>query len=225
MVANYRCNEIKQEALDKVAPLIQTLKMNSNSYLVQDFKDQCEKIIKDSIDYYDAEAYQYQKAVFEKIREQIKDQIFKDLIICFDSQLKILESRYFETFKQQMKGKFKKDIVNDNFHDVTLQLKEQAFKAFSSESAKIRLDGYNWEEHEEKYMKSLDLLCQEAINQARDVEIGKLTTLTVQATKESMEELINAPIYELKDDFWIKINEPVKSELTLVIQNCRGILL
>ena len=85
MVANYRCNEIKQEALDKVAPLLLTLKMNANSNLVQDFKEQCSKIIKDSIDYYDNEAYQYQKEVFAKIREQIEVQIYKDLIICFDS--------------------------------------------------------------------------------------------------------------------------------------------
>jgi hypothetical protein len=40
-----------------------------------------------------------------------------------------------------------------------------------------------------------------------------------------MEELINGPISELKDDFWVQINEPLKSELTLIIQNCRGILL
>lgn len=40
-----------------------------------------------------------------------------------------------------------------------------------------------------------------------------------------MEELINGPIYNLKDDFWVQINEPIKSELTLIIQNCRGILL
>jgi hypothetical protein len=56
------------------------------------------------------------------------------------------------------------------------------------------------------------------------VEIQKLSALTVQATKETMEELINGPIYNLKDDFWTEINEPVKQELALVIQNCRGIL-
>lgn len=93
--------------------------MNSNSNLIQDFKAQCEKIISESVAYYDAEAYQYQKEVFAKIREQIEEQIFKDLIVCFDSQLKILESRFFEGFKQQMKSAFKKEIVNDDFHSLT----------------------------------------------------------------------------------------------------------
>ena len=39
MVANYRCNEIKQEALDKVAEPIRNLKMNSNSNQLADFKE------------------------------------------------------------------------------------------------------------------------------------------------------------------------------------------
>lgn len=74
--------------------------MHTNANLVQDFKEQCQKIIKDSVTYYDNEAHQYQKIVFQKIRDQIEEQIYKDLIICFDSQLKILETRYLETFKQ-----------------------------------------------------------------------------------------------------------------------------
>lgn len=85
MVANYRCNEIKQEALEKVAPALQALKRNSSSNLVAGFKGECEKIVKESVDYYDGEAYQYQKEVFGKIRQQIEDQIFKDLLFCFDS--------------------------------------------------------------------------------------------------------------------------------------------
>ena len=79
------------------------------------------------------------------------------------------------------------------------------------------MSGYGWEEHEEKYQRSLSLLCQEATNQAREVEMSKLQQLTLQAVKDSMEELINAPIYDLTEDFWIKIQEPVKAELCLVI--------
>ena len=41
---------------------------------------------------------------------------------------------------------------------------------------------------------------------------------------ETMEELINGPIYNLKDDFWAEINQPIKGELDLVVTNCREIL-
>ena len=64
----------------------------------------------------------------------------------------------------------------------------------------------------------------EAIDRARDLEIEKLTKLTVQATKETIEEIINEPIYKLNDDFWDQINRPFCEELSLVIENCREIL-
>ena len=174
MVANYRCNEIKQEALDKVAPALQALKRNSSANLVAGFKDDCEKIVKESVDYYDGEAYQYQKEVFTKIRQQIEDQVFKDLLLCFDAQLKILEARYLETFKASMKGAFKKDVANDEFHAVTALYKEKAKDGFANESRQLRLAGQGWEEHEETYASALERQMQEAIDAARDVEIQKL---------------------------------------------------
>jgi hypothetical protein len=141
MVANYRCNEIKQEALDKVAPALQSLKMNSSSNLVAGFKGECEKIVKDSVEYYDDEAYQYQKDVFAKIRQQIEDLIYKDLLFCFDSQLKILETRYLETFKSAMKSAFKKDVANDNFHVLTEEYKSKAARGFREETRALMVEG------------------------------------------------------------------------------------
>ena len=45
-----------------------------------------------------------------------------------------------------------------------------------------------------------------------------LTQSTIEATKETMEELIMDPIYKLKDDFWAEINQPVQQVLTAIIQ-------
>ena len=85
MVANYRCNEIKDEALAKVAQTIQNLKINSNKNLIDNFKDECETIVKESLTFYDEEAHQYEKKVFSKLRGEIELEINKDLLFCFDS--------------------------------------------------------------------------------------------------------------------------------------------
>lgn len=123
-----------------------------------------------------------------------------------------------------MKSAFKKDVANDEFHAVTAEYKLKAQEGFAKESQQLRLAGQGWEDHEATYANALERQMQEAIDTARDAEIQKLSQLTVQATKETMEELINGPVYNLQDDFWTEINEPVKQELALVIQNCRGIL-
>ena len=65
--------------------MLQDLKMHCNSNLVASFKQDCQNIIKESIDHYDSEASQYDKKVYSKIRKQIEEQIFKDLLFCFDS--------------------------------------------------------------------------------------------------------------------------------------------
>jgi len=68
MVATFRCNEIKVEALEKTAQPLRQLKMNCYSGVVNGFKQECESIIKDSIDYYNGEAYSYHKEIFNKVK-------------------------------------------------------------------------------------------------------------------------------------------------------------
>ena len=67
-------------------------------------------------------------------------------------------------------------------------------------------------------------MVKDFIDTARDLEIQKLLRLTIQASKDTMEELINYPIYKLNDNFWEEINSPIKNELALIVQNCRIIL-
>ena len=67
-------------------------------------------------------------------------------------------------------------------------------------------------------------MLQKIIGVARDKEITKLNDLTKKAFYETAEEIINDPIYELNDNFWVKISDPIQEELCLVIDNCIQIL-
>ena len=55
---------------------------------------------------------------------------------------------------------------------------------------------------------------------AREKEINKLEELTKKAFYDTAEEIINDPVYQIKDNFWESINGPLNQELSLVIQNC-----
>ena len=52
----------------------------------------------------------------------------------------------------------------------------------------------------------------------------KMSTLTCKATFETIEEIVNPPIYELKNEFWQDIKDPYTSEMLLVLLNCKKIL-
>lgn len=57
------------------------------------------------------------------------------------------------------------------------------------------------------------------------MEIEKLKNLSLKATHQTIEEIVNQPIHELDDDFWAKINKPLIKELVLVSENCSEILM
>lgn len=57
MVANLRCNELKDEAQEKILPAIQKLKEESDRRLVENFAEKCENLIKTAITHYDEYAH------------------------------------------------------------------------------------------------------------------------------------------------------------------------
>jgi hypothetical protein len=64
MVANYRCNELKDEALEKVRPLIQSLREECERRLIHQFEQRCSIIYKQAITHYDEFAHQYDKETY-----------------------------------------------------------------------------------------------------------------------------------------------------------------
>lgn len=57
MVANYRCNELKDESIEKIKEENFLLKEESERGVVQNFSKRCEQIIKLAIDHYDEFAH------------------------------------------------------------------------------------------------------------------------------------------------------------------------
>jgi hypothetical protein len=64
------------------------------------------------------------------------------------------------------------------------------------------------------------MMLAKTIQAAREKEINKLQELTKKAFYDTAEEIINDPVYQLKDNFWVEISGPLNQELSLVIQNC-----
>jgi len=79
MVATYRCNEIKQEAIEKVDEELRNLEHLSNSGVISDFESRCKSVLKVAFNHYDESAIQYYKQTYEKIRLELTSEIMKKL--------------------------------------------------------------------------------------------------------------------------------------------------
>ena len=76
MVAQYRCNEVKDEALELVKDQITALDAKSRSSPIDNFPEQCMALLKTCVQYYKEEAVQYQGAVYEKVLKEIAEMVF-----------------------------------------------------------------------------------------------------------------------------------------------------
>lgn len=110
MVANYRCTELKLEAVAIVQPHIEKLQSVCDESVVEDFNQQCVEILKRGSDYYTEVAKQYEREVFKKIQKELFDQVLQSLFLCFDSQLKMLNQRTYQKVETEIKKLEKKDL-------------------------------------------------------------------------------------------------------------------
>lgn len=69
MVANFRCNEVKEEALLMVQDNINNLK--TTSFHPEDFIDHCKDILKIAVGHFDEIASQYDPKVYGKLKKDL----------------------------------------------------------------------------------------------------------------------------------------------------------
>lgn len=115
MVANYRCNEIKEEAEKLVEPKLQQLFHESSLAEIPNFSDTALGILSEALQHYQSVARQYTPIVANKIQLELADFIKQQLYLSFDNQMKVVKSATLEGFKkevQKLEQKNLEDIVN-----------------------------------------------------------------------------------------------------------------
>ena len=117
MVANFRCNEIKQEAIDLVKNQLNHLLGQCQTKEVEGFAKQCDELIIKALKYYEAEACQYKAAIFDKFKKEIVTQMLSEMYKGFDLQLKMIRASSEEYFEEEMQKITQRgDKLNHAFH-------------------------------------------------------------------------------------------------------------
>ena len=90
MVANFRCNEIKEESIKHVENDISELEADCAKSVFEGFGGQSTNILNGASYFYKEASKQYNKESRDKILKELEEQITQRLYQCFDSQLKML---------------------------------------------------------------------------------------------------------------------------------------
>ena len=70
-MASLRCSELKDEALDKVLPMILELKEASETTQVENFAGRCRMIVMHAAAHFDEYGRHYDKRVYLKVRKEL----------------------------------------------------------------------------------------------------------------------------------------------------------
>jgi hypothetical protein len=81
-------------------------------------------------------------------------------------------------------------------------------KNFTSLSGDLVIDGSGWGNQVHIHQTELKSQLNSIISNTRQRELEKMQTLTTKATYDTIEEIVNPPIYELKNTFWEEIRTP-----------------
>ncbi len=90
MVANFRCNELKDEAIASSHTAVQNLLFECNKVYPVDFNFKAMQLLNKAVDLYTNLAKQYDQLVFLKVKKELIQQLLANLFPGFDSQLKLL---------------------------------------------------------------------------------------------------------------------------------------
>ena len=116
MLANFKCMEIKDSALQAVSSEIDSFTMESSLKNLDNFKSRCEKIQKTALQIYDDTAKNYLKYVYEEIRRNLLTQLSQRLYLCFDNQAKKL----IPIFQKNMRTELEKELKNSKLFNLTI---------------------------------------------------------------------------------------------------------
>lgn len=82
-----------------------------------------------------------------------------------------------------------------------------------------------WREHCMTHEGDLGIQMRTLVTLAREKELGKLQTITIQACKDAVDPILNRAIYEVNPEFWDEIREPLLRELSQIANMTSRLLL
>jgi len=177
MVANYRCNEIKDESYRLVEEKITDLTRISAEKEVPGYKDKCQEVTSLALNHFSKQSRQYDREVSGKIQLELTEHIMSQLFFSFDAQMKVLKHRVLESFKTEIKKLEARELdeVANSIAKILEALKEAKIGSYKRHSDELLFDGSGWEKHVILHVTEIKETIVDLANNCRDRLLSKLT--------------------------------------------------
>ena len=205
MLANYRCNEIKNQILLSYEKEFRELYKTSSEKDMEDLKDICINLKNKICAEYEQKSCNYDNKVYLNIYKQLEEQISQKLYICFMNQTKRLMPKIQKFMRDNLQRKISKiDENDDNYYKIADNLRKQFISQLVQKLNKIKAFDY-WKVGEKEYSNLFDEIIEEQKRKA----LNNKRNATIDGLRSHCEDLFNTHIenYSSEKDFWKDFNK------------------
>ena len=197
MLAQFRCNEIKNNALNQVENNINDLELESSMKNIDEFKDKVNAIVTQCKNFYENEAKDYLPHVFQNVKKDLLNDLSNKLYSSFANQLKRLIPKFQKDFRIELEKKLK---TSDKFYEICEACKKNFISKLDEEINKLKYFE-NWDSGEEN-----EDLFNEIIENQRLSCLQKKKEELIKKIKNLVEDSILTRLETLNKDFWFEMN-------------------
>jgi hypothetical protein len=205
MLANYRCNEIKNQILSSYDKQFKEIYKLSAEKDIPNFKDICTDLKNKICEEYEKKSCNYDNKVYLNIHKQLEEQISQKLYICFMNQTKRLIPLLQKFMRDELQKQLQNiDDNNDNYFNISDALrKKYVSQLIQKLNQKKAFE--SWKVGEKEYSNLFD----EIIEEQKKKALNKLKTKTVEDLRRYCENLFNDALenYSKEKNFWKDLNE------------------
>jgi hypothetical protein len=205
MLANYRCNEIKNQILSSYDKQFKEIYKLSAEKDIPNFKDICNDLKNKICEEYEKKSCNYDNKVYLNIHKQLEEQISQKLYICFMNQTKRLIPLLQKFMRDELQKQLQNiDDNNDNYFNISDALrKKYVSQLIQKLNQKKAFE--SWKVGEKEYSNLFD----EIIEEQKKKALNKLKTKTVEDLRRYCENLFNDALenYSKEKNFWKDLNE------------------
>ncbi|ODQ50180.1 root hair defective 3 GTP-binding protein [Saitoella complicata NRRL Y-17804] len=216
LLAQYRCDEISNETINKFEDALLPLQQAMQSgKVLEGLGPQMSIIRKSALESFDHEASRYHREVYERKRADLVKRVDARLHVLFLAQLAALHKGSLRQFSDKVTAGIT-GKTNYDFAALVRDASESAIAAFRTEAESCCIEGTSWTFDEELQVLAREIAA--VASRMRLEEMKRLATRLEKKIKQELDEPILLAFKQPKEDMWDKVMnafEKTRSEAEL----------
>ena len=220
MVANYRCDEIKNDAIVSVKTQIDELIEKSDSQLIEQFGESCTAIIEQATTMYKGMAKQYQSEVFEKVLSELTEHVTSQLYNAFDAQLKFIRKYTNDKVSNEIKKLHQKPLedVAEKLSVILDKLLTSNMQSYTRKAQSLAVPGCDWDNKVVDNSTDLQSQLETLVHNCKEKFLSDVSERAAKTNEDLMRQMLHETFTKMGDNMC----ETLSDEYGTLIETFNG---